>query len=417
MKWNWRRDGGGLSVERQVEQWFHRRGLARLLDGTPVRRGTAVESAPALVLLFVFVMLAVVPDLLPISFAKSFLVTVPVLIVSWVISNLLRRRRPLARVRAVGWFEGFVFIVVPALVVAGASGKRGATQVVTENGTPYYLPNDWVLNTIGIVMVQTVLLVLVVVLTKSGLLSVSRWLAKETISGVSGSAGALAGALPVLLGVVFFFFLNPGVWASVGKLDTLAYGVLIGLLVVLSGAFLGSRRQLDVEALTTFDSVEELRAALAGTPLADAAVPGAPLEKLAFPLRVPLHGRAALNVRLVAVLSRLVVATVVGSAVFLFFTVLGLIAVDSTVVKGWTQQAPLVLWKYVTVDRTYIISAQQMRVAGFLGVFSGFYFSLVSATDGRLRIDAQGAATDMIRQACAQRAVLLAHPDDLRRQP
>ena len=395
-------------MERQVEQWFLRRGLAQLLQGTPVRRGTAVQSAPALVVLFVVVMLGLVPDLLTIAFGYALLVTVAVLVVSWVISSLIHHRRPFAPVGTIGWFEALAFVLVPPLVILAA--KRGAgvtTQVSDEYGSPYTLPNDWVVNALLALSLQVTLLVMVILLTKSGLASVSRWLARETIAGVSGSAGALAGALPVLLGVVFLFFLNPGVWASVGKLSTNAYGLLIALLVVLSAAFLGSRRQLDVTSMARFEDAEALRQALVGTPMESDERAEAAVARLTFPVTVPLQGLQGLNIRLVAVLSRLVVAAVVGSAVFLFFTVLGLIVVDAEVVKGWTRESPTVLWQYRSAVRTYIISAQQMRVAGFLGVFSGFYYSLVSATDARLRIDARDAAGDMLRQALALRAVLL----------
>ncbi len=396
------------TLERQLERWFNNRGLARMLDGTVLKRSTAVNAAPGLVVVFVVALLLIVPDLLPVSLLQSLVITIPVLVASWVVSNLLRRAPVFGPVREVGWFEALVFVVVPTIVVGVASRTdRLTTGIADENGSIFYLPSDWVLNTAATMLVQILLLLFVIGLAKSGLLSVTHWLAREAITGVPGSAGALAGALPVLLGVVFFFFLNPGVWVSVGRLDTNAYGLLIGLLVLLSAAFLGSRKQLDVDRLATFEAPDDLRQALAETPLAEDPATERTVATMSYPVRVPLSHRQSANVRLVAILSRLVIATVVAAAVFTFFTVLGLIVVDAEVVTGWTRQSPDVLWQWRSPYRTYIISAQELRVAGFLGVFSGFYFSLVSATDGRLRTDAYEAATDMIREACALRVALL----------
>ena len=84
--------------------------------------------------------------------------------------------------------------------------------------------------------------------------------------------------------------------------------------------------------------------------------------------------------------------------------------VNVEVVKPWTQ-APTIqpLWEWTTTRRTYALTWEHLRVAGFLAVFAGFYFSIVSATDAALQDGVRDTVEDEVRQACAARLVVLEH--------
>ncbi|MBK7611608.1 MAG: hypothetical protein IPJ15_10260 [Actinomycetales bacterium] len=61
---------------------------------------------------------------------------------------------------------------------------------------------------------------------------------------------------------------------------------------------------------------------------------------------------------------------------------------------------------------TYLLCWENLRVSGFLGVFSAFYFAITSASDATLRTSLYDSAQDLVRQACAVRTYLLARPAD-----
>ena len=107
-----------------------------------------------------------------------------------------------------------------------------------------------------------------------------------------------------------------------------------------------------------------------------------------------------------AVLSRLVVAIVVSVVVGLFFVVFGFLTVNDDVVKAWTLQNPRTLLTLRVPTRTLTLGWEHLNVAGFLATFSGFYFTIVSATDPTLRAGFRDTAEDGIRDACAARIAL-----------
>ena len=187
-------------------------------------------------------------------------------------------------------------------------------------------------------------------------------------------------------------------WQAVGGLSPLAYVMAVGLFVSLSWLFLHTRG-LDLDALARFDQPGEIAEQVAGTPLAGGEVP--------TPVVCPLTVEQRKNLRLVGVISKLTIATVVGLAVFAFFVLLGLITVNAAVVQAWTQAPPEVLLEWSTERHSYALTLQHLRVCGFLAVFSGFYFAVVSATDPVLREGLRDDVEDDVRQACAARLVAL----------
>ncbi|MBD2757974.1 hypothetical protein IEE94_00395 [Yimella sp. cx-573] len=54
-----------------------------------------------------------------------------------------------------------------------------------------------------------------------------------------------------------------------------------------------------------------------------------------------------------------------------------------------------------------MLSWEHLKVAGFLAIFSGFTFALVSASDARLREAVNDSAGDLVREASAVRLALL----------
>ncbi|WP_392543857.1 hypothetical protein [Oryzobacter telluris] len=231
--------------------------------------------------------------------------------------------------------------------------------------------------------------------------SVVVFVTRELWSGLVSTGPAMARTLPLLLGVVTFFFFTAEVWQSVGMLSGGAYTAAVLLFVVVSAAFLGSRKRLDLGALSTFDSTADLEEALAGTPLQDS---GSDLEA---PVTCPLTPGQTRTLRLVATVSRLVVTAVVGAGVLVFFTVLGTVAVPTQVVGAWTTVDPAVLAEIATDRRTFAVTAPLLKVAGFLAAFSALYYAVVSVVDPTMRQELRDTVTETVRGACAARLVVL----------
>ncbi len=236
--------------------------------------------------------------------------------------------------------------------------------------------------------------------------SVGLWLTRSLLGTLSGAAAAMVRALPILLGVVTFFFFTAEVWQSVGRLQSYAYLVMVLLFVGVGAAFIATRMPLDVAALAHFETAQDVRSALADTPMAER------VGELALPADCPVHRRQSRTIRWMGTASRLFIATVVALVVFGFFLVLGALTVNSEVITAWTGSAPTSGLQWRTANHLYSFTADHARVAGFLAVFSGFYYAVVSTMDPMVRQSMQDTTEDTVRQACAMRLVLLSAAPD-----
>ncbi|WP_232547204.1 hypothetical protein [Propioniciclava soli] len=383
-----------MDEAREVERWFRRRGFTALLDGTAMHRSPATLARVLTVLLAVTLLV-----LMPLEAPHPWIalgVGVALLLGAWVGLNLARRRRPLAPPRVVGVPERVVFVLLPAL--AYALTPRGGDA---DAGIP--LSAAWLVTLLASaqVVVQLVVLAVAPLIVRSGILAVFPWLGRQVALAFLSAGVALGRTLPLLLGVVGLFYFTGEIWQSVGRLASWAYlGVLL-LFGVLSWMFIHSRQHLDLTALATFDDADEIDRLLAATPLAPRA------GEIVAPVRTPLGDRHEHDLRLVVTSSRVTVVTVISAAVFAFFMLLGWLAINAETVRAWIGADPAVLFSFETSRHRYDLTWEHLRVAGFLGVFAGFYYAVVSRTDAALRDSMVDTAEDTVREACAARLVAL----------
>ena len=385
-----------LSTDRaaELDRWFFRRGLTSLLDDTPIRVEASRRATPFLVAEFVLIMLIGVPATTG-NVLISALIAATALVAVWVGANLARRRAPFAPVAKFGSPEGVAFGAVPALA-ALTSPHSG---IVLEDITITSLQARMA-STAALLVFQGLVLAVSLAFVRFGIISLAGWLLRELFATFATTGVSLARTLPLLMGVVAFFYFTGELWQSVGRLDSLAYLGVVALFVGLSLAFLSSRGDVELDSLARFDDGEALSTALAAGPLADVDVQA--------PAVCHLTPRQRGNLRLVATISRLLVASLVGAAVFVFFVALGALAVNGSTVKAWTGAEPQVIVEWATAVHTYALTWEQLRVAGFLAVFAGFYYAVVSASDPAMRQGVRDTVTESIREACATRAALLA---------
>lgn len=357
-----------------------------------MRRRRAARLARWMTVAFLLVMLFEVPSLAA-NVWVTVAISVGVVLVTWVLGNLVRHRRPLTPPERITWVETTVFLAVPSLAVLLV-----AHDPLILDGEE--IPGPWVALAAAIVMFagQLILFAVVNLLAYSGVMALVPWLWRRMVSSFMAGGAALGRTLPLLLGVVGFLFFTGELWQAFGGLSPWAYLLAIGLFIFMGWLFLHTRG-LDLDALARFDDDAELSRLVQGTPLQGGTVD--------LPAVCPLTRDQERNLRLVMVISKLTIATVVGLAVFVFFLVFGVFTVNAQVVQAWTQAQPHVLLQWGTERYAYALTLQHLRVSGFLAVFSGFYFAVVSATDPTLREGLRDNAEDDVRQACAARLVAL----------
>lgn len=385
---------GAVEDAKLVEQWFRRRGFTALLEGTAMRRNPAL-LARVLTAVFVVTLLVINP-LAATAPAVSLILGAVALVVTWVGLNLVARRRPLTPPREVTGREQLAFVLVPALVVLATPSIALEDGELRLSGVQVSL-----ISTFGTLVAQLLALAVILLVVRSGLVAAFPWLGRQVAVSFLSAGVALGRTLPLLLGVVGLFYFTGEIWQSIGRLASWAYLGVLALFGALSWLFIHSRKHLDLDQLATFADPGELDAILADTPL----VSGAGVD---LPARTPLAPRHESDLRLVATLSRLTVVTVISAAVFAFFVLLGLLAINAETLRSWLAAPPATFWSFETTRHHYDLTWEHLRVAGFLGVFSGFYFSLVSRTDAALRESIVDTAEDAVREACAARLVALA---------
>lgn len=386
-----------------VDQWFFHRGLTALVDDTSVKREASLRALPFLLVWFVLVMVFVVPVITGHAFISAAIGLVAI-VCTWVGANLWRRRRLFAPVARFGWPEGVVFTLAPTLtaLVAPHTGWRFSDLAVSSMESRLG-------TAAGVTVLQVLVLGCSLLLVEFGVVSLFLFLGREVVAAIMAAGGSLSRSLPILLGVVTFFFFTGEMWQAVATLTLWPFLGLMALFVGLSLSFLSTRSSSRVPELARFETSEELDDALVGTPLEGHG------QLVAAPVRTPLGLQQRLSLRLIATLSRLVVATIVGGSVFGFFVLLGVLTVNAPLVEVWTGVPATPLVEVASAARTYDITWELLRVAGFLAVFSAFYFAVVSATDPAMRQGVRDTVEETIRQACACRLVVLAGDEGGRR--
>jgi hypothetical protein len=80
------------------------------------------------------------------------------------------------------------------------------------------------------------------------------------------------------------------------------------------------------------------------------------------------------------------------------------LAISADTAAGWTTLEQVnVLAEMSLGDRRMVLSEQHLRVAAFLGAFSGMYFTVVLGTDSTYREEFTRDTRPEIRQALAVR--------------
>jgi hypothetical protein len=231
-----------------------------------------------------------------------------------------------------------------------------------------------------------------------------RWFAR---TAWRSGAGMLR-ILPILLVALVFTFLSTETWQSIGTLTGTPLVLSALLLLVLTAVPLLHSTEDD---RTDFADGDAVRAALPAELVV--ALDRDPAPAITDPAP-PLSWTERINLRLIGTLGRALVAAVVGTVVAAFFCVFGVLTVARSVASSWAGAPADVWWQFTVGTHQYALTAEHVRVAAFLGVFSALYLVVSASTDrqlaGALSADTRAHVQQCLAVRAAYRAAVAASP-------
>ena len=374
--------GRTVAVRRAaIERWFIRRGVPHFIDDYSAGRDIFTRSIPALIVAYVLGGLTAL-DIYRWSAWRNVAVAfgiLAMLLVAWAMANLIRRHPLLERPQRVGRSELAVFVLGPALPSLVFGQQWGDALQATCVG----------LAVLGVIYVTT----------SYALVPLLRWACVRLVGLLAALGGLVARALPLLLLIVTFSFLSAEVWEMAGTLPVAVYPLVVGLFVVAGVAFLASRLPSEIGMVGQFETWDEVRTLLAGTP-AEACV--LPCEGVPPP--AGLSRRQWVNLALVSLFTQGVQITLVAVTMGAFLSLFGFFALPAATIANWTHQDHVDVWFGLAWGgRDLVVSTQLFQVAGFLAVFTGFYFTVVLVTDDTYRHEFRDDGVTELREALAVR--------------
>jgi hypothetical protein len=207
---------------------------------------------------------------------------------------------------------------------------------------------------------------------------IAGWALKRAFASLGLLFPLATRALPMLLLFVTFLFINTEVWQVTHAMDG---GVIWGAVLFFGLAATGFLLVRLDEELDQFDddiSVETFLDVTADTPLAETARRMVD-EGHDLQAEAEVTGLQKANLVLVLLVAQAVQVLLLAVAVFGFFAVFGMVAIDDKVIESWIGPEPT----YPLGQ--HLVSRELARVSIFLAAFSGLYFTVYAVTDNNYR--------------------------------
>ena len=365
-----------------TEAWFRRQGIPHFIEDYSPRRAVLTRGLPFLtVVLFIEVLTVINPDWPWWANALAMVGMIAVVAVAWGGTLSLRRRNPFGMPAQVGLAQLAVFVLAPSLLTGIVQGL-------------------WAIA-VWQVLMNLLILGIVYVTVSFALLPVLGWAVRRLFRDMRDVIGLFARALPLLLLFLTFLFINAEVWNVASGLERGSRNAVIAVFAVMGGAFLIFRLPAELGQLGRFASAEQVAGFVRGTP-----VEREPVTDAVIRLDEPLGRRQWLNAGLVVLFALGLRVLFVSTLVGVFLLVLGLAAIDETLIASWNGRPPEVLLRLGGPEGV-VVTAELLRVALFLATFSGFYFTVSIIANREYRDEFFDEVVDDVRRAFAVRAVYL----------
>ncbi len=376
----------------EIERWFIERGVPHLVDPhtDSVLLDAWTRALPLLVAAYILLGFNAL-DIRNWTLAQNLGATIAIvgiLVATLAISNRLRRRPLLARPTQIGPAELAVFLIGPVLPGLVFGQYRDAAETFV----------------FGIVLLAGIY-----VWSSYGVGALLRWGARRSGGQLTGLGPLVARALPLLLLFTTFLFVNAEVWEMAGTLTGAAYVVVVLMFFVLGAGFVVTRVPGFIRSENRFESWSEIAECVVATPAVAVDLP------TTGPTLDPLRPRQRFNLGLIVLFGQALQITLVVVALVAFFVFFGFMAIDLDTIVNWTGQVDVNTFVEASFGgRTLVLSEPLVRVAVFLGAFSGMYFTVVLTTDETYRSEFANDIGPEIRQMlavrCAYHVERGAHP-------
>ncbi|MBL8777004.1 MAG: hypothetical protein JNK12_13765 [Acidimicrobiales bacterium] len=384
--------GGGEETDgpdarrRRTERWFVHQGLPHFIEDYSVTGDVLTRALPFLTLVFVLEAFNTFSDERE-GWAEvaPFFVGLAVLLGALVLVNRLRGRRPLQRPDRVGGVEIAVFLLVPPLL-------------------PAILHDDRLVDSLGIVAFNLVVLLVAYIVTSYGLLPMTRWGIRQLLGQFGDLANLVTRSLPLLLIFTALMFMTAEIWQLCSGLGGPFFLIAVLFPFLAGTLFLLLRVPDELDAVARFADWPTVQQVAEGTP-----VEGLDTTGLDDPPTTPPLGRRAwVNVGLVLVVSQSVQIVLVALVVGLAYVAFGLFAMSERVTEEWTVTDVNVIASFELFGNEAVLTDSLLKVAAFVAAFAGLQFTLSALTDTTYRQEFFERAVRGVRQALAVRALYLA---------
>ncbi|BEL06170.1 hypothetical protein Q0Z83_043610 [Actinoplanes sichuanensis] len=367
------------ALARRTEWWLIHQGLPKFIAKQTLRTHTLPRMFP--LLSFCVLTVPIPNDWLALAVATIGSAAL------WLVVTRAGRRPPPVLPRWVAALLLITYVAVPLGAVALEVAKdMAAVKADTE------LESDAaVQGFFAILAVIALGLVFAVanVATRYGLVSLVLHSVRHVAGDLRNSFGLLGRALPMLLFIVVFLFFTADIWQLANRIPVWRLAGICAMFVAVTLFAIAARLREEIRDIERSMAPDRLIAACQRTPL-EAVAPALASTALLPPLR-PSEQR---NILLILGTRQLIRAAVVGVAVFGFFVVFGLVAVNQATAQLWTESTQPTSFEPAMV-----------KVAALLAGFSVMYFAVSSMTHSEFRQRYFAGILDDVSRVLAVRAV------------
>ena len=208
------------------------------------------------------------------------------------------------------------------------------------------------------------------------------WALRRTRSSVRQLVPMVTRALPLLLLIVTFLFINAEVWQLAATLDGAVLWLSVLLFAAIAVGFLLVRLPEEVDRVDDFISVDLVRRATRGTPIEQPVAELLDQQGDQIPVQQygDIRGYERWNLILVLLVTQAAQVLLLSVAVMAFFLVFGGLVMATEVQQAWTGERRLHQLPFL--DH---LSVELVQVSTFLAAFSGLYFAVAVLTDETYR--------------------------------
>lgn len=344
------------STRRAAERWFLANGLPSVLPGRARWRGLWPRSAPVLA-----------------GYAVLMIVGMVIYLLVGTINVDIDREPTTAEWIVLGVLAACIpFVVLTGWLVARLRSYRARVAASTVAAVVAVVCDS--INDGGTYVATTALgLLIVPLLTATGIGSVLGWALRLAVSQFAAVGQLMLRALPVVLLTVLVFFNSP-VWLMAASVTRARLWLALLFLGSIAAVFL---------VTSTFERIRPMLVAPNPFETHTHELAGTPFESMNDPATAePLTLRERFNVVFVVIVSQLAQVLTVAVVTALIFFVFGLILLNPELLAAWTRNPTRdgrLLWMTVPVPNALI------QVTLFLGALTFMYLSARAVGDGEYR--------------------------------